>query len=187
MLLSSLQEAKIKDKKDAELEVHDVLHTAYLHPSIVLAPMDSDSDDDPDTIKNGTAPGPNPESTSPEVSKKKTDSPGESTNKGHRDSALGPPSPYSGSVGNSRRRSKRLSGSRSPSLHDAGSCVSSPGLSRASSNAVYHDGASSFASLPREDTAPGSAWSSPHRHGAHVDEADRRHLSSPEPLGHMEP
>ena len=188
MFVFSLQEAKIKDKQEPDVDVKNFLQTAYLHPSIVLAPMDSDSDDDPDTIKNGTAPSGNPETSSPEIlKKKKSDSttPSESTNKGRLDSPLRPASPHrhmhretSGSSGNSRRRSKRLSGSHSPSFYDAGGYISSPALSRASSNSVYLDGVSSLPSLPRDEIASGSAWSSPHR--AYVDETDRRHFTSPE-------
>ncbi|KAG0577950.1 hypothetical protein KC19_5G194100 [Ceratodon purpureus] len=178
-----LQEAKIKDKQEPNVDV-DFLQDAYLHPSIVLAPLDTDSDDDPDTVKNGTAPGGNsPES----LSRKGPDSstPSESTTKGQHDNSLRPTSPRrhiyrenSGSSGNSRRRSKRLSGSHSSAFYDAGSYISSPALSRASSNAVYLDGSSSFR---REEVALGSAWSSPYRHGTHVDESDRQHLISPEP------
>lgn len=179
----SFQEAKIKDKQEPNVDVN-LLQNAYLHPSIVLASMDNDSDDDPDTIKNGTAPGGN----SPEILRRNepdSTTPSESTDKGRHDNSLRPTSPHrhiyrenSGSSGNSRRRSKRLSGSHSSAFYDAGSYISSPALSRASSNAVYLDGASF---LPREEIALGSAWSSPHRHGAHVDESDRRHLTSPEP------
>lgn len=188
-MLFSLQEAKIKDKQEPNVDV-ELLQKAYLHPSIVAAPMASDSDDDPDTIKNGTAPGGSPDTSSPGILKKResdssTGTPNESTNKGLHDNSPRPTSPHrqvyrenSGSSGNSRRRSKRLSGSHSPAFYAAGSYISSPALSRASSNAVYMDGASSLASLPREEIAPGSQWSSPYR--PRVDETGRRHFTSPE-------
>lgn len=48
-----MQEASRKDKMEPELDVKSFVKTAYLHPSIKAAPVDSDSDDDAETLMNG--------------------------------------------------------------------------------------------------------------------------------------
>lgn len=149
-----MQEARIKDKENPIGDL-SFLQDAYLHPSIVEAPKGSDSDDDPDTVRNGTAPGGH-----------------DPTHKRTEDSAsVTEPSNKGPSF---RSRTSPTSSSRG--FHDAGSNLSTPALSRESSHA---------SSLPKEEIGFGSARSSPYRaavdgeRGAHVGEIDwakRRHF-----------
>jgi hypothetical protein len=142
-----LQEAKIKDKEEP-IGNSNFLRDAYLHPSIVDAQQWSDSDDDPDTVKNGTAPGGNTNNThkdkadtTPEGILHSRKPSNESSIKGAHDQ-----SPARRSFG-SRRRSQ--SGGESPGFHDAGSYLSTPvSLSRESS----------LPSLPREEIARSSPY-----------------------------
>lgn len=180
-----LQEARLKDKNELGVDVKSFLETAYLHPSIKLAPVDSDSDDDPDTIKNGTAPNGN-QSGPDEPSTVKNATSNESSYKGLRDSSHHSTNPHasgpyvhrggSGSSGSRRRWSKQISAVGSPDFYDAGSSISSPVLSRENSMDTFRN-------------ASVASSHDPSQRGGHVEATDLRqvHVSSqePAPLNHQ--
>lgn len=167
------------------MDVKSFLETAYLHPSIKLAPVDSDSDDDPDTIKNGTAPNGN-QSGPDEPSTVKNATSNESSYKGLRDSSHHSTNPHasgpyvhrggSGSSGSRRRWSKQISAVGSPDFYDAGSSISSPVLSRENSMDTFRNASVASSHYPSQ-------------RGGHVEATDLRqvHVSSqePAPLNHQ--